>query len=78
MGPAPDRVERCVARLSPVAPLTVDLLLDLPLGLDVWERDVHSLVVAATNQQLADIEHRHLATVERLRTEGHIVPGGGE
>jgi hypothetical protein len=52
--------------------------LDLPLGLDVWERDVHSLVVAATNQQLADIEHRHLATVERLRTEGHIVPGGGE
>ena len=78
MGPAPDRVERCVVRLSPVAPLTVDLLLDLPLGLDVWERDVHSLVVAATNQQLADIEHRHLATVERLRPEGDTVPGGGE
>jgi hypothetical protein len=47
---------------------SVDALLDLPLGLDVWERHADALVVAAEEAQLAELERRHLAQVERLST----------
>jgi hypothetical protein len=38
---------RWVARLTPMPHGSVDALLDLPLGLDVWERHADALVVAA-------------------------------
>jgi hypothetical protein len=34
----------------------------------VWERSTRSLVVAASESRLADIERRRLATVERWAT----------
>jgi hypothetical protein len=45
---------------------SVDSLLSLPLGLDVWERHPDALVVAATEAQLEEIERRRLARVERI------------
>lgn len=59
---------RWIARLAPSAGTTVDDVLGLPLGLDVWERHADSLVVAATEAQLAEIERRRLAAVERIET----------
>lgn len=38
----------------------------MPLGLDVWERRDDSLIVAASEAQLAELERRRLAWVERL------------
>jgi hypothetical protein len=59
---------RWVARLV-VAPGTdVAWLLAMPLGLDVWERDESSLVVAASENQLAEVERRRLARVLRMGT----------
>ncbi len=59
---------RWVARLTPLPSSSVDALLDLPLGLDVWERHADTLVVAASEAQLAELERRRLARVERLTT----------
>ncbi len=59
---------RWVARVAPTAQATVDALLALPVGLDVWERDDDSLVVAATEAQLSELERRRLARVERMST----------
>jgi hypothetical protein len=47
---------------------SVDALLDMSLGLDVWERHADMLVVAATEAQLSELERRRLARVERLST----------
>ncbi len=57
-----------VARLTPTPGSSVDALLALPLGLDVWERHADVLVVAASDIQLAEVERRRLAQVERLYT----------
>jgi hypothetical protein len=57
-----------VARLTPTADSSVERLLSLPLGLDVWERHPDALVVAATENQLAELERRSLAEVERWST----------
>jgi hypothetical protein len=38
----------------------------MPLGLDVWERHDDGLIVAASEAQLAEVERRRLAWVERL------------
>jgi len=57
---------RWVARLRPTASTTVDRLLHLPIGLDVWERGDDVLVVAAWEADLAELERRHLARVERI------------
>ncbi len=54
-----------IARLTPLAGSDVAGLLDLPLGLDVWERHAGFLVVAAPESRLAEVERRRLATVER-------------
>jgi hypothetical protein len=57
-----------VARLSPTAGRTVEDLLRLPLGLDVWQRDENSLIVSASGGALDEIERRRLAQVERICT----------
>lgn len=57
-----------IARLRPAPDVGVDGLLALSLGLDVWERGRDHLLVAATEAQLAELERRRLATVERLGT----------
>ncbi|MGK5110697.1 MULTISPECIES: hypothetical protein [unclassified Geodermatophilus] len=58
-----------IARLTPPAGGSVADLLDLPLGLDVWERSAGSLVVAAPESSLAELERRRLASVERWATK---------
>ncbi len=58
--------QRWVARLVAGPGTSVDRLLELPLGLDVWEHHGDELVVAADAEQLAEIERRGLATIERL------------
>ena len=57
---------RWLAVLRPKTASTVEYLLSLPLGLDVWERHPDRLVVAADEGQLDEIERRLLADVERL------------
>jgi hypothetical protein len=57
-----------IARLTPTKSSSVELLLSMPIGLDVWERHADSLVVAATETQLAELERRRLADVERWST----------
>jgi hypothetical protein len=57
-----------IARLIPSEGGSVADLLDLPLGLDVWERHAGFLVVAAPESRLADLERRRLASVERWVT----------
>lgn len=59
---------RWVARLTPSPGRNVGDLLRLPLGLDVWERHSHQLLVAATDDQLREIERRRLARVDRVET----------
>ena len=60
-----DTEQTWIARLTPPAGSTVAGLLDLPLGLDVWERHSGYLVVAAPESRLAEVERRRLAMVER-------------
>jgi hypothetical protein len=64
----PQKRKRWVARIKPLAPVTVDALLHAPLSLDVWEREADSLLVAADDGQLAELERRRLADVHRLYT----------
>ena len=62
----------------------IEHLLQMPLGLDIWERkrDPDMLVVAANESQLRELERRRLASVERLYTVEEFVsefgscPGG--
>jgi hypothetical protein len=63
-----DQQVRWVARLLPMPGSSVDALLGMPLGLDVWERHDDTLVVAASDVQLSELERRRLARVERLYT----------
>jgi hypothetical protein len=63
-----DQETRWVARLTPVPQSSIEILLGLSLGLDVWERHADALVVAASDAQLSEIERRRLAHVERLST----------
>ena len=61
-----------IARLTPVSG-GVAALLATPLGLDVWERGSDHLVVMATELQLAELERRRLAQVERLSTRSQHI-----
>jgi hypothetical protein len=63
-----DQQTRWVARLTPVPGSSVEALLGMSLGVDVWERHPDSLVVAAGEGQLSELERRRLARVERLST----------
>jgi hypothetical protein len=60
--------ETWVARLTPAPGSSVSDLLDMPLGLDVWERHADSLVVSASDSRLGEVERRRLARVDRLTT----------
>jgi hypothetical protein len=84
MTSAQDQNPRWVVRLTPMPNSDVESLLQIPLGLDVWERkrDPDVLVVAANESQLRELERRRLASVERLYTVEKFVsefgsrPGG--
>ncbi len=58
-----------IARVEPPAGSSVAALLDMPLGLDVWERHADFLVVAAPESRLAELERRQLAVVHRWATQ---------
>jgi hypothetical protein len=62
--------ERWIARLTPSAGRDVSALLGMSLAMDVWERHADSLVVAASAAQLAELERRGLAEVDRWATQG--------
>lgn len=74
MGGAEGPDTRWVARVKPLAGVSVDDLLGLPLGLDVWERHDDGLVVAASRGQLSMLEDRRLAEVEQLSTVDDVRP----
>jgi hypothetical protein len=62
-----------IARLVPTESSSVERLLAMSAGLDVWERHADSLVVAASEAQLAELERRRLAKVERWSTREQYV-----
>ncbi len=70
-----DQNPRWVVRLSPMPDSDIEHLLQIPLGLDVWERkrDPDVLVVVANESQLRELERRRLANVERLYTVEEFV-----
>ncbi len=63
---------RWVAKLAADSAADIDALLGLSLGLDVWERHGDSLVVAASEAQLLELERRRLVRVERLVTQAEF------
>jgi hypothetical protein len=63
---------RWVARLTADSAADIDALLGLSLGLDVWERHQASLVVAASEAQLRELERRRLVRVDRLATQAEF------
>lgn len=75
MTDARDQNPRWVVRLTPGKGVDIESLLQMPLGLDVWERkrDPDVLVVAASEGQISELERRRLATVERICTVGEFV-----
>jgi hypothetical protein len=74
-----DQNPRWVVRLRPTPDSSIEQLLQMPLGLDVWERkrDPDVLVVAANESQLSELERRRLARVERLYTVAEFVSAFG-
>jgi hypothetical protein len=64
--------KRWVARLTPTATSSIDVLLALSMGMDVWERHGDVLVVAASEAQLSELERRRLAHVQRLSTQAEF------
>ena len=64
---------RWVARIKPTLNSSVDELLNMPLGLDIWERNKDTIMAAASEAQLNDLERRNLAHVERLSTTEDFV-----
>lgn len=63
---------RWVARLTPTATSSIDILLALPIRMDVWERHGDTLVVAASEAQLSEREHRGLAHAQQLSTQAEF------
>jgi hypothetical protein len=63
-----EKETRWVARLTATPAASIEALLAMSLGLDVWERRPDGLVVAASEHHLAELERRRLAAVERLCT----------
>lgn len=64
----PDTQTRWIARLTAAPGSSLEHLLGLSLGLDVWERHNDTLVAVASEAQLAELERRQIARVERLST----------
>ena len=75
MPDAQEQNPQWVVRLTPTKGGDIESLLQMPLGLDVWERkrDPDVLVVAASEDQISELERRRLASVERLCTVGEFV-----
>ena len=67
-----DHGVRWVAKLTATSAADIDALLGLSLGLDVWERHGESLVVAASEAQLLELERRDLVRVDRLATQAEF------
>jgi hypothetical protein len=63
---------RWVAKLTADSAADIDAVLGLSLGLDVWERHGDSLVVAASEAQLRELERRRLVRVDRLTTQAEF------
>jgi hypothetical protein len=63
---------RWVAKLTADSAADIEALLGLSLGLDVWERHGDSLVVAASEAQLLELERRRLVRVDRLATQAEF------
>ena len=61
-----------MAKLTATSAADIDALLGLSLGLDVWERHGESLVVAASEAQLLELERRDLVRVDRLATQAEF------
>ena len=59
---------RWVVRLTPPPGQTIADLLQIPLSLDVWQREQDALVAAVPAIALRELERRRLAGVERLGT----------
>ena len=70
-------VVRWVAKLTADSAADIDALLGLSLGLDVWERHSDSLVVAASEAQLLELERRRLVRVDRLATQAEFEAHSG-
>lgn len=62
--------QRWVAPLTPAPNLTVDNLLELLSGIDVWERHMGYLVAAASDLRLADFEARGSRTSGKALHKG--------
>src|SRR5215213_11849587 len=75
MTDAQEQHPQWIVRLTPRKGVDVESLLQMSLGLDVWERkrDPDVLVVAANEGQLSELERRRLASVERLYTVKEFV-----
>lgn len=63
-----DEGVRWIVRLTPPEGRTVRDLLEIPLSLDVWEREPNALIAAVAEPVLREMERRRLAGVERLCT----------
>lgn len=59
---------RWIVRLTPPAGRTIGDLLQLPLSLDIWQREANALVAAVPEPALRELERRRLADVERICT----------
>ena len=74
MTDAQDQNPQWIVRLTPLPGGDIERLLQMPLGLDVWERGRDPDVVAAVNEsQISELERRRLANVERLYTVEEFV-----
>jgi hypothetical protein len=75
MTDAQDQNPRWIVRLTPLPGGDIERLLQMPLGLDVWERgrDPDVVVAAANESQISELERRRLANVERLYTVEEFV-----
>lgn len=75
MTDAQDQNPQWIVRLTPLPGGDIERLLQMPLGLDVWERgrDPDVVVAAANESQISELERRRLANVERLYTVEEFV-----
>ena len=79
MTDAQDQNPQWIVRLTPLPGGDIERLLQMPLGLDVWDRgrDPDVVVAAASESQISELERRRLANVERLYTVEEFVSDFG-
>jgi hypothetical protein len=59
---------RWVVRLRPVSGQEIQDLLELPLSIDIWQRNADGLVAVVSSGALQELERRRLANVEKVCT----------